>query len=169
MTARVRRKCPRLMRGATGRCGPRLARHIVLNPQQVHVAKRSCRIYRHLRNVVENRAPRIRPDPELVGNWKKASRAGARNPRPKDGNATNCPPETGARQPNVRECRRFPAMGKIHPRDRTVWLGREDSNLRMVKLRCLTASNPLKPLSRRKFRFPRRGNARSSPRLFEAV
>jgi hypothetical protein len=30
-----------------------LARHIVLNPQQVHVAKRSCRIYRHLRNVVE--------------------------------------------------------------------------------------------------------------------
>jgi hypothetical protein len=43
-----------------------LARHIVLNPQQVPVAKRSCRINRHLRNVVENRAPRIRPDPEVV-------------------------------------------------------------------------------------------------------
>ena len=33
----------------------------------------------------------------------------------------------------------------------------------------LPRRTPLKPLSRRKFHFPRRGNARSSPRLFEAI
>jgi hypothetical protein len=47
----------------------------------------------------------------------------------------------------------------------------DSSNLRMAESNsaALPRRTPLKPLSRRKFHFPRRGNARSSPRLFEAI
>src|SRR5580704_19088198 len=55
-----------------------------------------------------------------IGKWR--AETGARNPRPKDGNARNCRPETGARQPNPREYQRFSQNRKNQPRDRTAWL-----------------------------------------------
>jgi hypothetical protein len=49
---------------------------------------------------------------------KKRAETGARNPRPKDRNATNFLLETGApHHLNARECGRFPALGKIRSRD----------------------------------------------------
>jgi len=42
-----------------------------------------------------------------------------------------CRPETPARQPNPRECRRFSHTRKKHSGDRTGWLGWEDSNSQM--------------------------------------
>src|ERR1700716_302679 len=60
-----------------------------------------------------------------IGKWR--AETGARNPRPKDGNARNCRPETGARQPNPREYQRFSQTRKNQPGDRTAWLGDLDS------------------------------------------
>src|SRR3984893_12966047 len=64
-----------------------------------------------------------------MGKWR--AETDARTPRPKDGNARNCPPETGARQPNPREDKRFSQTRKNQPRDRTAWLGKQDSNQSM--------------------------------------
>ena len=44
-----------------------------------------------------------------------------------------CPPETEARRPNLRRYGRLSPTGKNQARDRTAWLGREDSNLRMAE------------------------------------
>src|SRR6202035_69412 len=60
-----------------------------------------------------------------IGKWR--AETGARNPRPKDGNARNCPPETGARQPNPREDKRFSQTRKNQPGDRTAWLTRQSA------------------------------------------
>src|ERR1700731_366528 len=46
---------------------------------------------------------------------KSPPETGARNPPRKSRNARNCQPETGAPQPNLRECRRFSPTGKITP------------------------------------------------------
>ena len=46
-------------------------------------------------------------------------------------NSRICQPETRARQPNPRECRRFSHTRKSHSGDRTGWLGWEDSNSQM--------------------------------------
>jgi hypothetical protein len=43
---------------------------------------------------------------------KSPPETGARNPPRKSRNARNCGPETGAPQPNLRECRRFSPTGK---------------------------------------------------------
>jgi hypothetical protein len=70
--------------------------------------------------------------PEMeIGIWPAEN--GAQNPHPKDRHARSGRPETVARQLNPPKCRRFPVLEKIHRRDRTVWLGREDSNLRMAE------------------------------------
>jgi hypothetical protein len=53
---------------------------------------------------------------------------GAQNPPHTDRNGKNCRTETGACQPNPRECRGFSHTGKYHPGDPTAWLPREDSN-----------------------------------------
>src|SRR4029077_6815526 len=62
----------------------------------------------------------LRPAEMEIGKWR--AETGARNPRPKDGNARNCRPETGARQPNPREYQRFLQTRKNQPGDRTAWL-----------------------------------------------
>src|ERR1700724_2664258 len=74
----------------------------------------------------------LRPAETEIGKW--GEETGARNPCPKDENARNCRPETGARQPNPREDQRFSQTRKNQPGDRTAWLGRQDSNLRMAKI-----------------------------------
>jgi len=66
------------------------------------------------------------------GNWKMASRDWRRR------KATSphltfhiCRPETPARQPNAREYPRFSHARILHRRDRTGWLGMQDSNRQM--------------------------------------
>src|ERR1700731_1628275 len=49
-----------------------------------------------------------------IEKWR--AETGARNPPRKGRNTRNCQPETGAPQPNPRECRRFYPPGKITPR-----------------------------------------------------
>ena len=108
---------------------------------------------------VSSRTGLCTPETEI---GKSPPETGARNPPPKNRNARNCRPETEAHRPNPRRYRRFSPTGKNQPRD---------PNLRMAESNsaALPRRTPLKPLSRRKFHFPRRGNARSSPRLFEAI
>src|SRR4029077_9687482 len=67
----------------------------------------------------------LRPAEMEIGKWR--AETGARNPRPKDGNARNCRPETGARQPNPREYQRFLQTRKNQPGDRTAWLTRQSA------------------------------------------
>jgi hypothetical protein len=80
-----------------------------------------------------NRSPLCRN-----GNWKIASR----DRRPKPAHRTDmpeiCPPETEAHRPNLRRYGRLSPTGKNQARDRTAWLGREDSNLRMAESKSAT-------------------------------
>ena len=66
-----------------------------------------------------------------IGKW-RAETAAAKPPVQRR-NSRICQPETRARQHNPRECRRFSHTRKSHSGDRTGWLGREDSNLRMAE------------------------------------
>jgi len=52
---------------------------------------------------------------------------------PSVGSARFSSPKTRPMPPNPRECRRFSHTGKSHRRDRTGWLGRQDSNLGMAE------------------------------------
>ena len=85
------------------------------------------------------------------GNWKMASRdwrrkaTGSRAESPEFAGS-----ETWERQPNPREYRRFSHTGKSNRRDRTGWLGWEDSNSRIQRSR-------LSSMADRK----RRGNRRA--------
>src|SRR6266849_6871484 len=59
-----------------------------------------------------------------------------RGKRPPRWEAPDFPRQRPAHCPlpaNPRECRRFSHTWKSHRRDRTGWLGREDSNLRMAE------------------------------------
>jgi hypothetical protein len=59
----------------------------------------------------------LRPAEMEIGKWR--SETGARNSPLNDRNAKNCRSETGARQPNPRECRGFSHTGEIIPGDPT--------------------------------------------------
>ena len=72
-----------------------------------------------------------------IGKWRPET--GAAKPPVQRRNSRICQPETPARQPNPRECRRFSHTRKEHSGDRTGWLGWEDLNSQMSlpKLCCL--------------------------------
>jgi len=60
---------------------------------------------------------------------KTRAETGAARPPVRAGNPENPSPETRRLRPNSRKCRGFSYIEKCHRRDRTGWLGREDSNL----------------------------------------
>ena len=64
-----------------------------------------------------------------IGKWQ--AETGAAKPPVQRRNSRICRPETRARQPNPRECRRFSHTRKSHSGDHTGWLGWEDSNSQM--------------------------------------
>jgi hypothetical protein len=64
---------------------------------------------------------------------KSRAETGATNPSLKGPKCGNCRAETPTQQPNPPGSRRFSHVRKLHHRDWTVWLGREESNLRMAE------------------------------------
>ncbi len=66
-----------------------------------------------------------------IGKW--PAETGAAKPPVQDRKSGNCRPETRAYPPNRRKCRGFFHTRDLHRRDRSGWLGREDSNLRMAE------------------------------------
>src|ERR1700738_4432858 len=63
---------------------------------------------KNLKKVAEEDKGLCTPETEI---GKSPPETGARNPPRKSRNARNCGPETGAPQPNLRECRRFSPTG----------------------------------------------------------
>src|SRR5258707_1328452 len=61
------------------------------------------------------------------------SRDSSRKTPPSVGSARFSSPKTRPLPANPRECRRFSHTWKSHRRDRTGWLGRQDSNLGMAE------------------------------------
>jgi hypothetical protein len=61
------------------------------------------------------------------------SRDSSRKTPPSVGSAGFSSPKTRSLPANPRECRRFSHTWKSHRRDRTGWLGRQDSNLGMAE------------------------------------
>jgi hypothetical protein len=64
-----------------------------------------------------------------IGKWR--GETGAAKPPVQSRKSGICRPETRARQPNPPECRQFSRSRKSNRRDRTGWLGWEDSNSQM--------------------------------------
>jgi hypothetical protein len=64
-----------------------------------------------------------------IGKWR--AETGVAKPPVQSRKSGICRPETRARQPNPRECRQFSHSRKANRRDRSGWLGWEDSNSQM--------------------------------------
>ncbi len=62
---------------------------------------------------------------------------------PSVGSARFSSPKTRPLAANPRECRRFSHTWKSHRRDRTGWLGRQDSNLGMAESKSKIRKRPL--------------------------
>jgi hypothetical protein len=96
----------------------------------------------------------LRSDETEIGKWQ--TETSARNPCPKDENARNCRPETGARQPNPREDKRFSQTRKNQPGDRTAWLTRQSAanrSPRQISLRTGKFTGKLMKFSDRRHKF----------------